>query len=199
MQAPLEPLVHPPLQTATLIDYCVDARIDLYNTSTQAVVVGGMWLSDTLNAVKWQIPGGTTIPGNRVLRVWCDEDGTQGPMHANFKLSTGGETVVLYANAGVAVHDVQEFGQQSVDVSTGRLLDGGLPWVTFPSPFGIGETLRLAPASLVLPATLLFDGSGAASGASRFRTESSAPACTPRRSAWTRPAGSRAVELTLCP
>jgi hypothetical protein len=26
------------------------------------------------------------------------------------------------------------FGQQSVDVSTGRLRDGGLPWVTFPVP-----------------------------------------------------------------
>lgn len=108
--------------------------LELFNTGTQTIDVGGMWLSDTLNDVKWEIPANNPIAPNGVLRVWCDEDGTQGPLHANFKLSSGGESVVLYAASGAAVHDVFEFGPQTVDVSTGRLLDGGATWVTFTTP-----------------------------------------------------------------
>lgn len=108
--------------------------LELYNSGTQTIDVGGMWLSDTLTELKWQIPVNNLIAPNGVLRVWCDEDGTQGPLHANFKLASGGETVVLYAASGAAVHDVFEFGQQVPDVSTGRLLDGGPTWVTFTTP-----------------------------------------------------------------
>lgn len=108
--------------------------LELYNSGTQTIDVGGMWLSDTLTELKWQIPVNNLIAPNGVLRVWCDEDGTQGPLHANFKLASGGETVVLYAASGAAIHDVFEFGQQVPDVSTGRLLDGGPTWVTFTTP-----------------------------------------------------------------
>ncbi|MCR9243720.1 MAG: CotH kinase family protein [bacterium] len=108
--------------------------LELYNTSNQTVTVGGMWVSDTLERPKWEIPTGTQIAPNGVLRIWCDEDGTQGPMHANFKLSAGGEEVVLYAASGQAIADYYEFGQQYADISTGRMFDGQLPWVTFPQP-----------------------------------------------------------------
>jgi hypothetical protein len=118
--------------------------LELYNAGSQPVSAGGMWLSDTLERPKWQIPAGTTIAPSGVLRVWCDEDGSQGPLHANFKLSAGGETVALYAASGLALHDAYEFGQQYADVSTGRLRDGGLPWVTFPSPTHL---LRNEPAA----------------------------------------------------
>ncbi|HIE72074.1 MAG TPA: lamin tail domain-containing protein, partial [Planctomycetes bacterium] len=74
--------------------------LELYNSGTQTIDVGGMWLSDTLTELKWQIPVNNLIAPNGVLRVWCDEDGTQGPLHANFKLASGGETVVLYAASG---------------------------------------------------------------------------------------------------
>lgn len=108
--------------------------VELYNTSNQTVDLSGKWLSDSLVVLKYQFPAGTTIAPNGVLRVWCDEDGTQGPLHANFKLSAGGEVVALYDASGLAIHDSIAFGPQQADVSTGRIVDGGQPWVTLPAP-----------------------------------------------------------------
>ncbi|MBL8756719.1 MAG: CotH kinase family protein [Planctomycetes bacterium] len=108
--------------------------VELYNTSNQTVDVSGMWLSDSLVVLKYQFPAGSTIPANGVIRVWADEDGTQGPLHANFKLSSTGETVALYDNTGLALVEYVTFGPQQADVSTGRLNDGGGPWVTLPAP-----------------------------------------------------------------
>jgi hypothetical protein len=93
-----------------------------------------MKLSDNLAIQKYTLPAGTTIAPYGVLRIWCDEDGTQGPLHANFKLSASGELVALWDATGTVLHEVVEFGPQTADVSTGRLFDGGLPWVTFPNP-----------------------------------------------------------------
>ncbi len=108
--------------------------VELYNTSNITVDISGKWLSDSLVVLKYQFPVGTTIGPNGVLRVWCDEDGTQGPLHANFKLSTTGEFVAFYDSTGLALHEVYQYGPQSADVSTGRLNDGASPWVTFPQP-----------------------------------------------------------------
>jgi len=109
--------------------------VELYNTSNQTVDISGKWLSDSRVVLKFQFPAGTTIPPNGVLRVWCDEDGTQGPLHANFKLSTiGDESIALYDSTGLAIHEAYDFGPQTADVSTGRLVDGVGAWVTFPNP-----------------------------------------------------------------
>lgn len=108
--------------------------IELYNTSAAPVDVGGMWLSDSLVVLKYRIPPGNTIAPNGVLRIWADEDGTQGPLHANFKLSSAGEVVALYAADGLSLHESITFGPQAADVSTGRLTDGPSAWVTFPAP-----------------------------------------------------------------
>jgi hypothetical protein len=108
--------------------------VELYNTSNAPVDISGMWLSDSLVVLKYQFPVGTIVPANGVVRVWCDEDGTQGPLHANFKLSTTGELVALYDNTGLALVEYRTYGPQSADVSTGRINDGSTPWVTFPSP-----------------------------------------------------------------
>jgi hypothetical protein len=108
--------------------------VELYNTSNAPVDVSGMWLSDSLAALKFQIPAGTIMSANGVLRIWADEDGTQGPLHANFKLSSSGEKLVLYDNTGLALVEYVNYGPQQADVSTGRLNDGGALWVTFPTP-----------------------------------------------------------------
>lgn len=108
--------------------------LELYNDSSAPVDVSGKWLSDSLVVLKWQIPAGTTIAPFSVLRIWCDEDLAQGPLHADFKLSTNGESIGFWDAAGTSLHDAYTFDQQSQDVSTGRLADGGGPWVTFVAP-----------------------------------------------------------------
>lgn len=118
--------------------------VELYNTSNQTVDISGMWLSDSLVVLKFQFPAGTTIAPYGVLRVWADEDGTQGPLHANFKLSSTGESVALYNAAGTALHDSITFGPQTADVSIGRLMDGQTPWVTLPAPTHLATNLPTA-------------------------------------------------------
>ncbi len=109
--------------------------IELYNTSANPVDVSGMYLTDDLgSATKWQIPVGNIIPAFGTLLVWCDEDAAQAGLHANFKLSSAGEPVALFSSNGMTQHDGFNFGVQVANVSTGRLEDGGGPWVTFQTP-----------------------------------------------------------------
>lgn len=108
-----------------------DDWLELYNLTDSAVMLGGMYLSDKEdNPTKWQIPEGTEIPAKGYLVVWLDEDhdneeATEG-LHANFKLSKNGETVMLVdsdANGNMVLDSVT-FGEQETDVSYGRLPDG---------------------------------------------------------------------------
>ncbi len=108
--------------------------LELYNDSAQSVNVGGHWVTDDLTKPKYQIPANTTIPARGTLLIWCDEDGTQGPLHANFKLDANGEQIALFAADGITLLDSLEYGIQVADVSVGRVLDGGLPYVSFRSP-----------------------------------------------------------------
>jgi len=109
--------------------------IELFNSSAASVPIGGLYLTDDLtNPTKWDIPLGETITPFGTKLIWCDEDGVQGPLHANFKLSADGETVALFAADGVSLLDVFEFGPQIADSATGRALDGALPWVTLGQP-----------------------------------------------------------------
>ena len=112
-----------------------EGRIELHNKGATPVVVSGMYLTDDLTKpTKWKIPTGPSIPPGATLLVWCDEDSVDGPLHANFKLGAGGEEIGLFAIDGATLLGSTRFGSQQADIATGRLLDGGQPWVTFPSP-----------------------------------------------------------------
>ncbi len=108
-----------------------DDWVELFNRTDSPVDLTGMYLSDKEdNPTKWQFPDGTVIAANGYLIVWCDEDhddetATEG-LHANFKLSKSGETVLLVdsdAN-GNTVLDTVVFGEQETDVSYGRIPNG---------------------------------------------------------------------------
>ena len=105
-----------------------DDWIELYNNGAAAVDLGGKYLSDRrAKPTKWQIPAGTSIPGGGFLVVWADDDEGDSPgLHAGFKLSAGGESVVLSdtdAN-GNALLDVVDFPALERDQSYGRVPDG---------------------------------------------------------------------------
>ncbi|HBF23456.1 MAG TPA: hypothetical protein DDW23_06545 [Planctomycetes bacterium] len=112
-----------------------DDWVEILNRSTGAIDLGGLYLSDNAaNLTKWEIPAGSTVESGEVLLIWADEDGSQGPLHANFKLSGSGESIYLTAPDGVTVLDAVQYGEQVDDISTGRMLDGQSAWVTFSSP-----------------------------------------------------------------
>jgi hypothetical protein len=110
--------------------------VEIYNGGTSPVNLGGLFLTDDLaQSTQWQFPEVELAAGGFLL-VWCDDDLGDGPLHANFKLSAGGETIALFgrATAGNPLIDGYEFGPQSPDISEGRYYDGALPWHFFDLP-----------------------------------------------------------------
>ena len=108
-----------------------DDWLELYNLTDSDVLLTGMYLSDKEdNLTKWEFPENTEIPAKGYLIVWLDEDhddedATEG-LHANFKLSKNGETVILVGTDahGNRVLDKVTFEEQETDVAYGRLPDG---------------------------------------------------------------------------
>ena len=117
-----------------------DDWIELYNSSSETVDLGGMYLTDDLeDKTAWQFPAGTQIAGNSYLLVWADKDPEDNPngLHATFKLSKSGEDIALFASDGETLIDSISFGAQSDDISYGRYPDGSNSWYVFdsnPSP-----------------------------------------------------------------
>ena len=102
--------------------------IELLNVSDEEVDLSGMYLSDReRNPRKWAFPKGTAIAPGDYLIVWADEDGEAKPgLHANFKLSSDGEVVMLIDTdeRGNALLDSVTFGKQEPDAALGRLPNG---------------------------------------------------------------------------
>lgn len=98
--------------------------IELYNKSLQSIDISGYALTDnSADLQKWTFPAGTSIPANGYLTVWADDDGTQGPLHTNFKLSGSGEKLMLLDANGKLVDSVN-WGTQSPDMGFARVPNG---------------------------------------------------------------------------
>jgi hypothetical protein len=98
--------------------------VELYNNNNYAVNLGGYYLSDDATVpTKWQIPAGTTIPANGYLIVWCDNEATEGSLHATWKLSASGESVTLSTPVQNVVDQVV-FPTQTADMGYARVPNG---------------------------------------------------------------------------
>jgi hypothetical protein len=101
-----------------------DDWIELYNNSANPVDLSGFFLSDNiLNLDKWEIPSGTILPANGYLIFWADEDSSQGWNHCNFKLSSLGESIMLF-DAQLQLVDSLNFGAEQTDVAFARIPNG---------------------------------------------------------------------------
>lgn len=110
--------------TASDQDGEFDDWIELYNNGNEAVDLGGWFLSDNPNNIpKWEVPAGTIIPGKGYLIVWADENGTQEGLHANFKLSAGGENLYLVLPDTTILQEI-EFPEQETDMGYARIPNG---------------------------------------------------------------------------
>jgi hypothetical protein len=122
--------------------------IELYNGSSVAVNLGGMYLSDDpANAQGYRIPDDVTIGANSYLVFIADEETEQGPLHTNFRLSKGGEGVTLIDKAARSYRllDQVEYDGMAEDVSYGRYPNGGSDWQALgaatPGSYNLNEPL----------------------------------------------------------
>jgi hypothetical protein len=100
--------------------------VELLNTSASPVNLTGWSLSDDGTPGEFPFPGGTTVPANGFLVVWCDSVTNTTPgLHAGFELDPDGDGVFLYDAASNRV-DAVTFGAQAADFSLGRI---GNTWV----------------------------------------------------------------------
>jgi len=115
-----------------------DDWIEIYNAGSEAVDIGGMFITDDLaEPTVWQIPttvsDSTTIPAGGYLVLWADKKPEQGILHINMKLSGKGEQIGLFTTDTVVVDTLTYSAQQS-DTSYGRTPDGSDNWKLFVSP-----------------------------------------------------------------
>lgn len=106
-----------------------DDWVELYNTNDFEVDLSDFYLTDDSSSLdKWQIPTGTIIAENGYLIIWCDNDVDDGPLHASFKLSSGGESAIL-SNNSLSIVDQVDFGTQTTDMGYARVPNGTGPFV----------------------------------------------------------------------
>ena len=103
-----------------------DDWVELYNRGDAPISLSGYYLSDRSDdPMAYALPDFVLAPGHFYL-VWCDKDEEQGPDHANFALSKGGESLLL--STADATVDLVEFEAQTTDLSWARVIDGGDEW-----------------------------------------------------------------------
>lgn len=128
--------------------------IELYNYGATSVNLQDFGLSDDATIpFKWVFPSFTLAPNAYVL-IWAsDKDRvTAGqPLHTNFKISSGGEAILL-TNAQAVLVDESPAVALDPDVSYGRQPNGTGPWLYFyTSTPGASNTGTGLPELLVPP------------------------------------------------
>ena len=116
-----------------------DDWLEIYNAGTEAVNLGGLYLTDDLSNPKgWRIPvtepDSTSIQPGGFLVFWCDNDADQGVLHTEIGLSGSGEQIGLFAADGISPVDTLNFEQQESNISYGRFPDGSENWYAFTMP-----------------------------------------------------------------
>jgi hypothetical protein len=125
--------------------------VEIFNTGESVLAMGGYFLSDDASEPdQWTFPD-TTIAAGGYLVVWADDDEDQDGLHANFKLSKSGESIIL-SNPSITVVDEYSFSQQVTDSTTGRFPNGIGDFVLMLPTFGVeNQSLINANQTITIP------------------------------------------------
>jgi hypothetical protein len=142
--------------------------IELYNSSTNTVNLGGWYLADkATNLTHWEFPA-TNLGPSRFLVVFAsnkDRRAAGAPLHTNFKLGASGEYLALVMPDGVtkATEFAPAFPEQYTDISYGYAMTGAVHTLIAPN----AGVRTLVPTSDIDPGWRLvgYDDSTWASGA----------------------------------
>ena len=124
-----------------------DDWLELYNNSSETLVLDGLYLSDDpTDLLKWAFPDGLTLAPDSYLTIWCDEDLDQDGLHADVKFSAGGESAILSYADGTIIENI-EFGEQQTDLSYSRIPNGTGEFTIKQATFGINNEIVLGTDS----------------------------------------------------
>lgn len=108
--------------------------VELYNTGTNPVALGGCYLSNAEGALTLNpLAPHSYIAANGYLSFVADGNAAQGANHLNFKLNPNVGIILLSDNLLNPI-DTITYGAQSTDVSQGRSPSGSDVIVSFPQP-----------------------------------------------------------------
>ncbi len=109
--------------------------VEIYNFSDAAVDLSGYSLTDSKDALtKWQFPADTVIPADGYLIVFCSgKTGTEGELHASFKLGDSDSFLGLYTDTGSFCSGVTYHATEQ-DQSVGYTEDGSYAACRYPTP-----------------------------------------------------------------
>ena len=110
-----------------------DDWFELYNPDTNIIHIGGLIWSDlpTAPPTNRHIPNLSFILPGAFIKFIADDDPEDGADHVDFGLRNAGERIILYQSDRATPIDRIDFGQQTNNVSYGRLPDGGTNLVFF--------------------------------------------------------------------
>jgi hypothetical protein len=128
-----------------------DDWFEVYNGDAAPVSLAGLLLSDDFTLpVSPQLPALSFIGPKGFRQFIADKDLTKGADHVNFKLSSSAESLGIFTADFRAVIDVVSFGTQTLDVSEGRLPDGGAAIVGFATTASPGDSNFLPLTGVVI-------------------------------------------------
>ncbi len=116
--------------------------IEFYNTHpSENINLEGLRIADTSR--QWVFPAVTINAGDYLL-VWAsDKDRTSPQLHANFKLSSGGETLTFYNTDGTSVEDTMVIPGIIPDNSFGCYPDGSENLVEMVTPTPLSANIDI--------------------------------------------------------
>ena len=101
-----------------------DDWIEMYNNGSVNLDLAGYYLSDNKSRLtKWKFPPGSIINAGSFLIIWADEDTIQNGLHANFKLSSEGESL-YFITPDKLIIDKVSYSEQTFQLSYSRIPDG---------------------------------------------------------------------------
>ena len=129
--------------------------IEIYNAGDEPVMLGGYYMADNLTdpEAMYQIPDtypdSVTVAAGAYILFYANKGEAGSVLNLNFKLGSGGEQIGLW-NPSKEIVDSLTYGEQTTDVSFGRMPDGSDHWQFFTEHEKVGFTASPGRSNITL-------------------------------------------------